>query len=123
MRVDDVVAGLAEDAIKPVRIGKHVRLMSADSVALYEELTGRHLEYDTGQPNARPLAPSARLDCDRPAQPEMAMPNEPASPQAPKLCVRCARSPRLPGGALCDRCDGQVEQLVLALRAKREIIL
>lgn len=113
LRVDDVVTGLAEDAIKPVRLGKYVRLMSADSVALYEELTGRHLEYDAGQPKGRSLAASARLDCDRPSeQTVMAAPNEPATPPLRQLCVRCGNSPRLPSSALCVWCDEQVDELV-----------
>lgn len=69
VNVDDVVTGLAEDAIKPVRIGKFVRLLAAGSVTLYEELTGRRLVYDAGQPKGRPLAPSARQECARPAEP------------------------------------------------------
>jgi len=121
LHVDDVVTGLAEDAIKPVQLGKHVRLMSADSVALYEELTGRRLEYDAGQPKGRPLNPSARMDCDRPQSlPAMAMPTEPVAPQLRQLCVRCGRSPRLPSGALCAWCDEKVDEFITALRTKRE---
>lgn len=117
LHVDDVVAGLAEDAIRPVRLGKFVRLMSADSVMLYEELTGVHLSYDAGHPKGRALAPSARQECDRPPpQPAMAMPAEPALPQLWQPCVRCEQSPRLPSGALCAWCDEKVDELVAALQ-------
>lgn len=117
LHIDDVVTGLAEDAIRPVKLGKFVRLMSADSVTLYEELTGVRLQYDAGQPKGRALAPSVRQDCDRPPpQPAMAMPAEPASPQLRQLCVRCGQSPRLPSGALCAGCDWEVDELVAALR-------
>jgi hypothetical protein len=117
LHVDDVVPGLAEDAILPVRLGKFVRLMSADSVTLYEELTGVRLQYDAGHPKGRKLAASTRQECDRPPpQPAMAMPAEPEPPQLQQLCVRCWQSPRLPSGALCARCDGQVDELVAALQ-------
>jgi hypothetical protein len=69
LHVDDVVTGLAESAIRPVRIGKFVRLLSADSVALYEELAGMRLLYDAGNPKGPALAPSARQECARPADP------------------------------------------------------
>jgi hypothetical protein len=129
LRVDDVVTGLAEDAIKPVRIGKHVRLMSAGSVALYEELTGNRLQYDPGRPRGQALAPSARQECDRTPQPEMIAPAmlalapEPipelvprSEPGPQKPCIRCQDSPCLPDRALCARCDEQVDELVAALR-------
>ena len=120
LHVDDVVTGLAEDAIKPVRLGKFVRMLSADSIALYEELTGRRLEYDAGQPKGRPLTPSVRLDCGRPQSlPEMAAPAEQEALPLRKMCVRCGRSPHLPSGALCAWCDEHVDGLVVTLRAKR----
>jgi hypothetical protein len=117
LHVDDVVTGLAEDAIRPVRLGKFVRLMSADSVTLYEELTGVHLQYDAGHPKGRALAPSARQECDRSLlQPAMTAPAEPVPPQLRQLCVRCGQSPRLPSGALCALCDEKVDELVAALQ-------
>ena len=117
LHVDDVVPGLAEDAILPVRLGKFVRLMSADSVTLYEELTGVRLQYDAGRPKGRKLAASTRQECDRPPpQPAMAMPAEPAQPQLRQLCVRCGQAPRLPSGALCAWCDEKVDEFVAALR-------
>ena len=103
LHVDDVVTGLAEGVIRPVRLGKFVRLMSADSVTLYEELTGVHLQYDAGKPKSRALPPSAPQECDR----------APAEP--PQPCVRCSRSPRLPSRALCVRCNEEVDVLVAAL--------
>jgi hypothetical protein len=129
LHVDDVVIGLAEDAIKPVRIGKYVRLMSTGSVALYEELTGCSLRYDVQRPRGQALAPSARQECDRPPQPETITPATLAPAPEPILelgprseteprnsCIRCRNSPRLPGTALCARCDEQVNELVAALR-------
>jgi len=66
MHVDDVVRDLAEGHLKPVRLGKYVRLMDAASIALREELTGEHLpEYDAGRPKPRMLAPSAPQECER----------------------------------------------------------
>ncbi|MDQ2812894.1 MAG: hypothetical protein M3Z75_13715 [Actinomycetota bacterium] len=129
LHVDDVVTGLAEDAIKPVRIGKYVRLMSAGSVALYEELTGCRLQYDVRRPRGQALAPSTRQECGRPPQPEMITPTSLARAPEPiselglrseteprKPCIRCRNSSRLPGAALCARCDEQVNEMVAALR-------
>ena len=115
VHVDDVVTGLAENAIKPVRIGKFVRLLAADSVALYEELTGRRLGYDPGQPKSQ-LTPSARQDCGRtPVQSAKPAPPLPAAWQPPTTCVRCRNSPPLPGFALCAGCDEAVDGLIATL--------
>lgn len=103
LHIDDVVTGLAEGVIRPVRLGKYVRLMSADSVTLYEELTGVHLQYDAGKPKSRALPPSAPQECDR------------APVEPPQPCVRCSRSPRLPSRALCVRCDEEIDELVAML--------
>lgn len=65
--LDDVVRSVAEGAIAPVRIGRLVRLMSAESIALWAELTGERPGYDAGRPEAHPLAPSTESECERPA--------------------------------------------------------
>ena len=56
---------LAENRIRPVRVDKYVQLMSTDSIALYEELTGVRLGYDLG-PLKAALRPSGRVECALP---------------------------------------------------------
>lgn len=118
VHVDDVVTGLAEDAIKPVRIGKYVRLLAADSVALYEELTGRRLGYDPGQPKSE-IAPSARQECGRPVVPSAEVIPPPVW-HAPQSCIRCHKSPPMAGVALCAGCDEAADQLIAALQVGRK---
>jgi len=65
LRIDDVVEGLATETIRPVRYGKYVRLLSASSIDLHEELTGIRLTYDAGHPKGRQLPPSLRQECER----------------------------------------------------------
>ena len=48
---------IAEYRIRPVRVDKHVQLMSTESIALYEELTGVRLGYAPG-PLKAALPPS-----------------------------------------------------------------
>ncbi len=140
LHVDDVVTGMAEGAIKPVRIGKNVQLMSTDSIALYEELTGVRLGYDPG-PFKAALPPSGRVECALP--PPRLPPGAPApvdalfeaelrgpGPESPphvhpatvqaeavQLCFRCRQRPRSPYAiALCDECDRATHEWVARRR-------
>jgi hypothetical protein len=66
--VDDVVQGLADSQILPVRLHRNVQLLSAASLSLYEELTGQPLPaYSPGQPDTA-LSSSARQECNRDLQ-------------------------------------------------------
>lgn len=66
MLVDDVVPAIAQGLIKPVILGKFVRLIRAEGVALWGEITGYPLAvYDAGEPRSRSLAPSAEELCQR----------------------------------------------------------
>jgi hypothetical protein len=60
--VDDVVEGLADGLIRPVRLGPNVQLLSVASIGLYEDLTGERLTYDPGLPRVA-LPPSDRVEC------------------------------------------------------------
>ena len=111
VHVDDVVAGLAEESIRPVVYGAYVRLMPAASIGLHEELTGVPLPaYDAGQPRSRELHPSTRAECDRaPAPPRRLEGDWPVPPPTyrvvPGRCQApgCGEAARLyPGGWLCD---------------------
>jgi hypothetical protein len=141
LHVDDVVTGLAEDRILPVRVDKYVQLMSTDSIALYEELTGVRLSYDPG-PLKTALPPSDRVECALPPlrlQPGAPAPApalfeaelrdpRPESPsptrvptvqaEAVRLCIRCGQRPRSPHAvALCDECDRATDELVARRRS------
>jgi hypothetical protein len=139
LRIDDVVTGLAENQIQPVRVNKYVQLMSTDSIALYEELTGIGLGYDPGSLKAA-LPPSDRVECALP--PPRLPPGAPApvhalfeaelgdpKPESPphvhlsvqaeavRLCIRCGQQPRSPRAiALCDECDRATDEQLVARR-------
>jgi hypothetical protein len=140
LHVDDVVTGLAENQIRPVRVSKNVQLMSTDSIALYEELTGIRLGYDPGAFKAA-LPPSGRVECalpPRPLPPGAPTPADalfkaelrdagPESPphvqpaavqaEATRLCIRCGQRPRSPHAfALCDQCDHATDEIVARRR-------
>ncbi len=137
------MTGLAEDAIRPARLGKHVQLMSTDSIALYEELTGVRLGYDPGSLQAA-LRPSDRVECTLPPPrlPPGAAPapahalfgadrvGDPRRESLPdvhlstvqaedvRLCVRCRQRPRRsPEIAQCDECDRATDDLLARRRA------
>ena len=140
LRVDDVVTGLAKNRIRPVRVDKYVQLMSTDSIALYEELTGVRLGYDPG-PLKAALPPSDRVEC---ALPPPRLPSGAPAPAhalfeaglrdpgpeslpnvhlatvqagAVRLCIRCGQRPRSPHAiALCDECDRATDELVARRR-------
>ncbi len=140
LHVDDVVTGMAEGAIKPVRIGKNVQLMSTDSIALYEELNGVRLSYDPG-PFKAALPPSGRVEC---ALPPLRLPPGASAPvhalfeaelrdpgpespshvhlatvqaEAVQLCFRCRERPRSPHAiALCDECDRATDEFIARRR-------
>ena len=140
LHIDDVVTGLAENRIRPVRVDKYVRLMSTDSIALYEELTGVRLGYAPG-PLKAALPPSDRVEC---ALPPPRLPSGAPAPvhalfeaelrdprpegpshvhlatvqaEAVRLCIRCGQRPRSPHAfALCDECDRATDELVARRR-------
>jgi hypothetical protein len=139
LHVDDVVTGLAENRIRPVRVDKYVQLMSTGSIALYEELTGVRLGYDPG-PLKAALPPSGRVECALPLRlppcapapahalfeaelrdpgPESPPHVHPATVQAEavQLCLRCRQRPRSPHAiALCDECDRATREWVARWR-------
>lgn len=64
--VDDVTIGLTENTIRPVILHGKVTLLGNRSIATYSGVTGTQLiPHDPGQPQARPLRPSAEQQCDR----------------------------------------------------------
>jgi hypothetical protein len=141
LHVDDVVTGLAENRIRPARVKKHVQLMSTESIALYEELTGVRLGYAPG-PLKAALPPSGRVECDLPpARLPLGAPSpvlalfeaeqlrhpEPESPphvhpvnvqaETVKLCISCDQRPRSPHTiALCDECNRATDEWIAKRR-------
>lgn len=81
--VDDAVVRMADGSIRPVLFGKYARLVRADGIALYEEITGTQLTpFNPGRPITRALAPAAEVACIRPPA---------AAPSAPGVasCIWC----------------------------------
>lgn len=82
--VEYAVTHMADGSVRPVVHGKYVRLIRADGLALYEDMTGRSLPlWNPGQPPKRSLAPAAVSACMRP----------PVAPPIPVLgtCTWCGQ--------------------------------
>lgn len=101
--VDDAVARMANGSVRPVIVGNYVRLVRADGIALYEEMTGRKLPaYDPGQPVGRPLPAAPETQCARP-RPVAVIPPPPPRKQGTCNSLGCGKPGRLyPAGWWCD---------------------
>jgi len=101
--VDYAVAHMADGTIRPVVHGKYVRLVKADGIALYEEMTGVRLQpYNPGRPVTRALAPTAEALCVRPS---ITIAHSIAPVVKPGICStpNCGQPGRLyPAGWRCD---------------------
>lgn len=80
--VDDAVARMAAGVLKPVTVGRYVRLVPTAGITLYEEMTGVRLTYDPGHPVRRALPRAAEDPCPRAPLPV------PPGPQV-TACIWC----------------------------------
>jgi hypothetical protein len=123
VRVDEVVAGLAEGRIVPVWYRGFVRLMPAEAPAVYQDLAGHPLPaYDPGQPRPRQLAPSARAECDRAPLPETPAATQRDVPRVRGVAVQTWREVNeaiVDGTIARERASGRVGQLELTLADTR----
>ncbi len=102
MLVDDVVPAIPQGLIKPVVLGNFVRLIRAEGLALWGEITGHPLAaYDAGDPRSRSLAPSAEQLCQRAGLPVNSF-TVPAQRRGMCIVPACGEPGRLyPAGWLC----------------------
>jgi hypothetical protein len=94
--VDDLVGRLADASVRPVVLGRQVRLMKDEGIAAWEELTGRALSsHVPGQPGSRGLTPSGESPCTRPV-PALLLARDRAGRGSPRPGVQGAPAPPAP---------------------------